>query len=309
MIDLPEGTSWNFDALQAALEEPRDNLDFWLAFDRPGTQILREWLSALPGRGPESLATAVARMVLDISGGSPSAAELAERIGVEPSAISQRKSRILRDLQRWSSAPDEDQHDLTLLWRRMASRAVRVVDLPEWMQRFSTFEDPARSDDRNESWGTNRDMTHLILHLAMGRPIVMQASKGADLWLVDRLLLPRPDASHSLADVVTEFADSCAGAQTHVFDRGVLFEKMIEWGVSSRSTVAFLELLGLESQRSVTIDHMTVIFTREEARRGGTMAHRLVTEFDLSDREAAQLLSDQQGRNVQSVLNDLRAGR
>jgi hypothetical protein len=308
MADITETTPWNLRAMQAALESPLSHLEYWLAFDAPGTRVLRGRLEALPGRGSQELATRVARMVLDLSEDSISAVALAQQIGVEPSAISQRKSRILRDIQRWGAAPIDEQHDLTLLWRESACRAVKVADLPEWLQRFVGALSGSQSE-KSENWGTNEDFGLSILHLAIGRPMLIENDTDKEQWLVDRSLFPRPEAQHSLAELGHLFADAYTSEGTATFRERSLSDHITSWGISPQSSVSFAELLVEKSQRCVSLDGETIIFDRKDSRRAGTMARHLKDHFGLDEKQAAQVLSDEQGRNLQSVLNDLRLGR
>lgn len=288
-------------ALAAAIDDPVGMLDYWLATGGPSSvDEVRSEVRSLVPRASDPTSTAIARLALDLLGDQPAIKTLADQFGISSSAVSQRRTKVLERVADLRSLPIAE-HPLVELWRDRANRVVHRQALPAWLGAMLV------APPTGSEWGANADVAHVLIAVAVGRPVlVSEEGDQADEWLIDRNLLSSPDAKVTIRDVAETFADHLTTEGSHSLPTEDFRRSLVDWGVAPSSAEQFATLLMRKPvRRTVECDGRVLVLSRSDAKRAGDVAKLTMETFGLSKQESAELLTAQQGRNSQAVLNDL----
>ena len=287
--------------LAEALEHPETSMDHWLAYGAPGSvHDIRQRVLDLVGRG-DDMDIDVLRMVTNLRSKVGAVTEIAGRFDVTKAAISQRRSTKLRLVEQLRSEPRSAEHPFVELWRSRAPRCVRIADLPPWMRPFLA-EPPV-----GEPWGTDLDVAHVLIVVALGNPELLLGDEQFGDWLVDRPEATERASTLSVRDYLEGLANQLSGDSFTRFRMREFEDALVEVGVASASVQAVRSLLQHKPLKRTVEHHDSVlVLSHHTSSRGGTVTKLVQQQFDLTLDAAIELVEHAHDRSAASIRADLR---
>lgn len=281
-----------------AIEQPAVEISTWLGFD--GSDLARSWNEQLTKVlvSDDQISVDTFRAAFPVGQATESVTAIATRFDVNPSAISQRRTRMLAFVDDLRSGPLAESQ-LVAHVRRCVSGVVHTADLPRWIGKLiATRPDGPRS---------HGDLVLLVLNVALERPHRIAGDESGS-WLVAKVGIGDL-RSRNLKGLVNLFADEATAQGTRLLGVDELHHLASEWGVSPLSLSRFVSAMSFPALRLVTHGDRCVLLDNTDRRNVGRAIHAVVSLLDLPEQQVVDLLVTQHRRARGSVLNELSVRR
>ena len=280
-----------------AIDDPLGRVDLWCSWaPREVAARLNQVMHAISSHD-DPVNTKTARLVLGWPSEVCKVSQIAKEHRLSAPAVSQRKSRIERDLQSLFDDSDLARHPIVVLWRDRASRCVREDDLPDWMRSF------LRQGTVERPWGIGEDVLWVLLHVIMREPRLLVDEAGSR-WLVDGSLDARGE-SNSFKSLIDSVADVVAAGATVVLTTQDLQEALVAAGVSARSLEPFGAAMSRVANRRILYQGRAIILGPQVRNLRGIISE-LIDVLGIDQNSVVDLISSQLEFASGSVRNELR---
>ena len=223
--------------------------------------------------------------------------EIASRFGVNPSAISQRRTRMLSAVDDLRTEVDGATQLVSLI-RQEVARLVHLDDLPTWVVDLLSVRPEG---DRNPG-----DIALLVINVAIDRPHLVSEEGGP--WMS---AITQPDGVQlrDLKSLANSFVDVSTENGSRVLRLDDLDDLMVAWGVSPKSLARFRSLLTFPARRIVVEGGRCVLLDRSAKQNVGRTIDALQSLLDVSETHVVDLLVAQHQRAKGALLNELSVRR
>ncbi|NDA81099.1 MAG: hypothetical protein EBX92_08295 [Actinobacteria bacterium] len=275
-----------------AISDPISGITTWLSFDGTGTEqaFRHALLSVLVSYDEIALAT---YRSLAVSDGGDSVKAIAERFGLNPSAISQRRTRMANAIAtlREGELPHAQ---LIEHLRSCLSTLVCTEDLPTWVKKLASAK-PA--GECNEA-----DLALLILNMAVNRPRLILDEDRTWLAATRSLSENQPRDPKSFAQL---FVDEVTGGHSCKVSDSELDDLMINWGVAPLTVSRFKSVIRYPARRSVAYNGEFVLLSQEDGKNASRSISAVSALLKIEEDFVIKLMVEQHGRAKGSLSNEM----
>ena len=287
----------------AAVEDPISKIDIWLDLGRADSaQLIRQAMKKLPGSKPQLGTDVLRRDLLSVEARIPTRTQLgkAQSPPVSGSAVTQQRGARQQAVRAVVENLLAD-HPLALQLRERWSRCILFDQINPWMR---VFVEPAVTEEDTEPWGTNRDLTRLVLAAALGWPVVVPDSEGRR-WLFDRQMLAKPEADVDFSALLDHCADSLSPDASRVLDNSDFDTALTHFGVAIDSLAEFRSQLQNIATRTLETGDRVLILSRVDAKNIPNVHAAARRLLKITSSEATELIAAAHNRKIASIRNQI----